>query len=95
MQLPPEMRREYEAELYRLEAERLGLDRPFLVRSVEYLKNAVTLNLGYAEYIKSETGSQRVSKNHTGAITLHPPVDHVVFPIDVLPDPVFRSVFIT
>ncbi|MDI9441336.1 MAG: ABC transporter permease [Bacillota bacterium] len=62
MQLPPEMRREYEAELYRLEAERLGLDRPFLVRSVEYLKNAVTLNLGYAEYIKSETGSQRVSK---------------------------------
>ena len=62
MQLPPEMRREYEAELYRLEAERLGLDRPFLVRSVEYLKNAVTLNLGYAEYIRSETGSQRVSK---------------------------------
>ena len=42
------------------EERRLGLDQPFAVRSVKYLKNALTLNLGRAIHMKSDQGSKEV-----------------------------------
>jgi len=45
---------------YELEIRRRGLDQPFIVRSVIYLWNALTLDLGRAEYITSDTGSRYV-----------------------------------
>ncbi len=39
---------------------RLGLNQPFAVRSVRYLKNALTLNLGRAINMKSDQGSKEV-----------------------------------
>ncbi len=42
------------------EEKRLGLDKPFLVRSLSFLKDAVTLNLGFAEYINADNGSRSV-----------------------------------
>ncbi len=39
---------------------RQGLDRPFLVRSFEYLRYAMTLELGRAESLISDSGSQQV-----------------------------------
>jgi peptide/nickel transport system permease protein len=42
------------------EEKRLGLDQPFAVRSVKYLKNALTLNLGRAINMKSDQGSKEV-----------------------------------
>jgi peptide/nickel transport system permease protein len=39
---------------------RLGLDRPFIVRSFAFLKDAITLNLGMAEQMFSDTGSKQV-----------------------------------
>ena len=39
---------------------RLGLDRPFAVRSFAFLKNAITLNLGFAEFITADNGSRMV-----------------------------------
>jgi len=42
------------------EERRLGLDQPFAVRSVRYLKNALTLNLGRAVNMKSDQGSKEV-----------------------------------
>jgi len=42
------------------EEKRLGLDQPFAVRSVRYLKNALTLNLGRAIHMKSDQGSKEV-----------------------------------
>ena len=42
------------------EEKRLGLDQPFAVRSVRYLKNALTLNLGRAINMKSDQGSKEV-----------------------------------
>ncbi len=42
------------------EEKRLGLDRPFAVRSFAYLKNAVTLNLGFAEFMNADNGSRLV-----------------------------------
>lgn len=39
---------------------RLGLDRPFAIRSFAFLKNAVTLNLGFAEFITADNGSRMV-----------------------------------
>jgi peptide/nickel transport system permease protein len=39
---------------------RLGLDQPFLVRSGIYLKNALTLNLGRALQMASDSGSKMV-----------------------------------
>lgn len=38
----------------------LGLDKPFAIRSMYFLKNAITLNLGFAEYMNSDTGSKTV-----------------------------------
>jgi peptide/nickel transport system permease protein len=42
------------------EEERLGLDRPFLLRSVGFLVSALTLNLGRAENLTSDSGSRAV-----------------------------------
>lgn len=39
---------------------RLGLDKPFAVRSFAFLKNAITLNLGFAEFITADNGSRMV-----------------------------------
>jgi peptide/nickel transport system permease protein len=39
---------------------RLGLDKPFAVRSFAFLKNAVTLDLGFAEFITADNGSRMV-----------------------------------
>jgi peptide/nickel transport system permease protein len=43
-----------------LEAHRLGMDRPFIQRSFDFLKDAVTLNLGRAQYMNSNSGSSSV-----------------------------------
>lgn len=42
------------------EIKRLGLDQPFLVRSLVYLRDAATLNLGRALFMTSDTGSRLV-----------------------------------
>ena len=47
-------------ESVRIEEQRLGLDRPFFIRSVLYLGNALSLNLGRAEQITSDSGSRQV-----------------------------------
>ncbi|MCK4581652.1 MAG: ABC transporter permease, partial [Dehalococcoidia bacterium] len=38
----------------------VGLDRPFLERSLSYTRDAMTLNLGRSQYIISDTGSRMV-----------------------------------
>jgi peptide/nickel transport system permease protein len=43
-----------------LEVERLRLDEPFVVRSFDYLYQAIRLDLGRAEYMNSDSGSRRV-----------------------------------
>ncbi|GAB4540502.1 MAG: ABC transporter permease [Anaerolineales bacterium] len=42
------------------EEKRLGLNRPFAVRSLAFLRDAVTLNLGFAEFINADNGSRMV-----------------------------------
>lgn len=42
------------------EVERQGLNQPFVVRSVRYLSNALTLNLGRAKNMTSDQGSKSV-----------------------------------
>lgn len=43
-----------------LAEKRMGLDRPFIVRSFGFLKDAMTLNLGFAEQMFSDSGSKQV-----------------------------------
>jgi peptide/nickel transport system permease protein len=43
-----------------IQEKRLGLDKPFAVRSFLYLKNALTLNLGRALQMASDSGSKQV-----------------------------------
>ena len=43
-----------------MEIQRLNLDQPFAVRSLNYLTDALTLNLGRAEFISSDSGSRQV-----------------------------------
>lgn len=47
-------------EIAAAEERRLGLDRPFVIRSFTYLTNALTLNLGRAQDLTSDTGSNLV-----------------------------------
>lgn len=47
-------------ELVAIEEKRLGLDRPFILRSFGYLQDALTLNLGRADYLTSDSGSKLV-----------------------------------
>ncbi len=53
-------RKEYVKMLEEIEFKRYGLDTPFLIRSFIYLKQALTLDLGNAEYLTSDTGSRKV-----------------------------------
>jgi peptide/nickel transport system permease protein len=47
-------------ERVRLGEVRLGLDRPFVIRSFTYLGDALTLNLGMSEGLVSDSGSRQV-----------------------------------
>jgi peptide/nickel transport system permease protein len=58
--LPPSELRKYIDDLVVLEMQRLRLDQPFFVRSVDYLVDALTLNLGRAEHLTSNSGSKLV-----------------------------------
>jgi peptide/nickel transport system permease protein len=58
--LSTEEKRQMVDELYALEIERLGMDKPFIFRSVGYLTSALTLELGRALYMTSDSGSQSV-----------------------------------
>lgn len=58
--LPPdEIRRRIDQQI-ELEVRRLGLDRPFLLRSFIYLGDALSLSLGRAEVLTSDSGSRQV-----------------------------------
>lgn len=58
--LTPEARDERLAGLIRLEEERLGLNQPFMVRSMRYMTDALTLNLGRSQRMSSDSGSRQV-----------------------------------
>ncbi|MCL6498414.1 MAG: ABC transporter permease [Firmicutes bacterium] len=58
--LPADVRERVAEEMIRNEERRLGLDRPFLSRSVGYLRDALLLRLGFAERMTSDTGSRLV-----------------------------------
>jgi peptide/nickel transport system permease protein len=58
--LPSEERLELIDGLVAVEEQRLGLDQPFIARSFRFLFNAMTLNLGSAQYLSSDSGSRFV-----------------------------------
>ncbi|NPA31043.1 MAG: ABC transporter permease [Chloroflexi bacterium] len=58
--LPPEERQKRIDAEVAVEEKRLGLDKPFLVRSFNYLKHALTLDLGRSENMTSDSGSRQV-----------------------------------
>ena len=45
-----------------LEVDRLGLNRPFISRSIDHLIRAITFHLGRAEHMTSDSGSREVSR---------------------------------
>ncbi len=58
--LPAEERNRLINEMVRIEEQRLGMDRPFILRSFTYLADAMSLNLGRAQYLTSDSGSKQV-----------------------------------
>ena len=59
-QLPAGERNQRTEEMVSIREKQLGLDRPFAVRSFGYLSDALTLNLGRAERMASDSGSKTV-----------------------------------
>ena len=59
-QLTSEQRNQLIETQVALAEKRLGLDKPFIVRSFAFLKDAMTLNLGLAETMFSDSGSKQV-----------------------------------
>ena len=59
-QLPTEERLKMIDDLVAIEEKRLGFDQPFLVRSFRFLGNALTLQLGRAQFMSSDSGSRLV-----------------------------------
>ncbi|MEM1586208.1 MAG: ABC transporter permease [Candidatus Bathyarchaeia archaeon] len=47
-------------EIYNNELKRIGFDKPFIYRSFIYLRDAITLNLGRALFLSSDSGSKNV-----------------------------------
>jgi peptide/nickel transport system permease protein len=67
--LDPELQRMDIAERQQIIADRVtvaekrvGLDQPFMLRSFRYLRNALTLNLGFTEQLTSDSGSKQVRR---------------------------------
>ena len=59
--LPPGVVEEMMDKLAEKEFQRLGMDQPFFpMRSFEYLWRALSLDLGWSEYISSDAGSKQV-----------------------------------
>lgn len=58
--LSTEERKKLADERIALEEKRLGLDKPLAVRTLNYLTNALTLNLGRALNMTSDSGSKQV-----------------------------------
>ena len=58
--LPAEERTARMESMIAQEEKRVGLDKPFIVRSFGYVTDALTLNLGFAEYMSSDSGSRQV-----------------------------------
>lgn len=58
--MDPETRNKLVQERVAIEEKRLGLDQPLAVRSMKYLTNALTLNLGRAVNMTSDSGSRQV-----------------------------------
>lgn len=58
--LPAEERIQMIEDLIQIEEQRIGLDQPFLGRSFRFLYNAMTLNLGRAMHLTSDSGSRFV-----------------------------------
>lgn len=59
-EIPPEERAELVERRVQMERERLNLDQPFVLRSVDYLRRAMLLDLGRAEQMHSDLGSRQV-----------------------------------
>ena len=60
--LPPSDVKKYMDDRVQLEIKRLGLDKPFITRSFSYLIKAITLDLGRAERMSSDSGSKEVKR---------------------------------
>jgi peptide/nickel transport system permease protein len=58
--LPLDQRRQRMQDMVAIQEQQLGLDQPFLIRSFSYLRDALTLNLGRAEILTSDSGSRQV-----------------------------------
>jgi peptide/nickel transport system permease protein len=58
--LAPDVKQKLVDEKIASEIERLGLNQPFAIRSFNYLRNALTLNLGRAINMTSDNGSKQV-----------------------------------
>jgi len=58
--LPPEERQAWIDQQIQLAYKRYDLDKPFLVRTFKFLKDALTLNLGRSQNMSSDTGSRQV-----------------------------------
>ncbi len=57
---PPDVIDKLTQDEIQLQIKRSGLDLPFPIRSVIYLRNALTLDLGNAQYMYSDSGSRLV-----------------------------------
>jgi len=58
--LSPEKRTERMNEMIRIREERIGLNEPFAVRSFRFVSHALTLDLGWAQNMTSDSGSKQV-----------------------------------
>jgi peptide/nickel transport system permease protein len=57
-----DQKRQLAQQMIDIQIKRLGLDQPLAVRTVRYLTNALTLRLGQAQFMVSDTGSRQVSQ---------------------------------
>ncbi len=58
--LTTEERQAHFEALVALQEKRMGLDQPFAIRSFRFLSGALTLNLGWADNMSSDSGSRQV-----------------------------------
>lgn len=58
--ITPEERQAIIQKQIAIQAEAQGLNKPFFIRTLDYMKNALTLNMGWAMKMNSDSGSREV-----------------------------------
>ena len=92
--MAPDVRAKLIKDRIAAEEQRQGLNTPVAVRNVSYLRDALTLNLGHAINMSSDSGSKEVQVDRLGTFAGYIVVDGYIRAFSLLYQPFLSNFFV-